>query len=139
MATTLSRLMICARKFRNSTKRMNLVTIAILETSGSASTTHILFGSSLIRRSVTTVPGQFYYVPEGDDSSNSVKDMIEHLDAKRPTYTLLYFTASWNPMCAKIEKDYEELVKTNSSFHHIRVDTDATPKLKFYFDARVEP
>ena len=42
-------------------------------------------------------------------------------------------------MCAKIEKDYEQLVKANSAFHHIRVDTDVTPKLKFYFDARVEP
>ena len=65
--------------------------------------------------------------------------MINHLDKKRPTYTLLYFTASWNPMCAKIEKDYEKFVVDNPTYHHIRVDTDATPKLKFYFDARVEP
>ena len=42
-------------------------------------------------------------------------------------------------MCAKIEKDYEELVKQNAGYHHIRIDTDKAPKLKFYFDARVEP
>lgn len=65
--------------------------------------------------------------------------MVQHLDKKRPVHTLLYFTASWNPMCAKIERDYEALTTQHPEFHHIRVDTDATPKLKFYFDARVEP
>ena len=85
------------------------------------------------QRSIITVPGKQYVVPE------SVNDVIQHLDSTRPTYTLLYFTASWNPMCAKIEKDYENLTSQYPQFHHIRVDCDATPKLKFYFDARVEP
>ena len=62
---------------------------------------------SLPRRSVTSVPGKNYFVPEGGETSDSINDMVKHLDDKRPTYTLLYFTASWNPMCAKIEKDYE--------------------------------
>ena len=57
----------------------------------------------------------------------------------RPTYTLVYFTAAWNPVCKKIEKDYENLTAEYSMFHHIRVDCDATPKLKRYFDARCEP
>ena len=71
---------------------------------------NIVFGGSLSRRSVTTVAGKNYFVPEGGESSDSINDMVKHLDKLRPTYTLLYFTASWNPMCAKIEKDYEALV-----------------------------
>ena len=42
-------------------------------------------------------------------------------------------------MCAKIEKDYENFVAQNSNYCHIRVDTDAHPKIKRYFDARAEP
>ena len=99
----------------------------------------ILLGNSFARRSVASVPGKNYFVPEGGDSSSSVQDMVQHLDKKRPVHTLLYFTASWNPVCAKIERDYEALTTQYPEFHHIRVDTDATPKLKFYFDARVEP
>ena len=38
-----------------------------------------------------------------------------------------------------IEKDYDLFTANNSTFTHIKVDCDATPKVKFYFDARVEP
>ena len=65
--------------------------------------------------------------------------MINHLDKMRPKYTLLYFMASWNPACAKIEKDYEALVSAYPNYHHIRVDCDATPKVQRFFDARVQP
>ena len=54
-------------------------------------------------------------------------------------FTCLYFHAGWNPICAKIEKDYEEFCKRNATFTHIKVDCDATPKVKIFFDARVEP
>ena len=74
-------------------------------------------------------------MPEGD----GVSDVIKHLDAKRPTYTLVYFTAKWNPACAKIERDYENLTTQYPGYHHIRVDCDAFPKLKRYFDTHVEP
>ena len=42
-------------------------------------------------------------------------------------------------MCAKVEKDYENFVSENSGMHHIKVDCDAHPKVKRYFDTRVEP
>ena len=74
-----------------------------------------------------------YVVPE------SVDDVIKHLDDNKPTYTLLYFAASWNPKCAEVEKDYQNLIAKYGQFHHIRVDCDETPKVKAYFDARVEP
>ena len=61
------------------------------------------------------------------------------MDNKRPIFTLVYFTAKWNPACAEIEADYERLTAEKASFHHIRVDCDETPKLKRYFDARIEP
>lgn len=38
-----------------------------------------------------------------------MEDVIKFLDTKRPIFTLLYFTASWNPVIKHIEKDYENL------------------------------
>ena len=51
----------------------------------------------------------------------------------------MYFHADWNPNCKDIEKDYDLFTSNNSNFTHIKVDCDLTPKVKFYFDARVEP
>lgn len=40
-----------------------------------------------------------------------MEELINHLDEFKPTFTLLYFTAKWNPVIPKIEKDYENLTK----------------------------
>ena len=84
-------------------------------------------------RSIQTVAGKHYVIPE------SLNDVMTHLDNKKPTYSLIYFTAKWNPICAKMEKDYENLTHNFGNWHHVRVDCDATPDVKRYFDARVEP
>ena len=83
--------------------------------------------------SMRSVAGKSYVVPE------SVEDVVQSLDRQRPTYTLVYFSAAWNPMCAKIQRDYENLTSSCSEFTHVKVDCDATPLVKKYFDARVEP
>ena len=62
-----------------------------------------LFQKNMAFRSLLSVEGKGYVMPE------SVEDIIRSLDKKRPTFTLLYFSAKWNPMCAKIERDYENL------------------------------
>ena len=92
-------------------------------------------GSRLLKqaRLMHTVPGVNAIVPE------SVEDCITYLDKMRPEYTAVYFHADWNPYCAKVEGDYHEFCKRNAGFTHIKVDADACPQLKFYFDARVEP
>ena len=90
------------------------------------------------KRDVSFLANKGYHVPEGSES-RSMQDMIEHLDKVRPTFTCLYFTASWNPTCANIEKDYENFVNEHAGVHHIRVDCDAHPKIKRYFDTQVEP
>ena len=92
-----------------------------------------LFRKNLQTRSLRTVPGKHYEMPE------SVDDVVKTLDARRPTFTMLYFSAAWNPMCAKIEKDYENLTVSRPEYTHIKVDCDQTPWVKKYFDARVEP
>ena len=51
------------------------------------------------KRSVHAINGKNYVVPDGE----GCYDVIKHLDALRPTYTLLYFTAAWNPICKQIE------------------------------------
>ena len=66
-------------------------------------------------------------------------ELIQYLDKKRPTFTLLYFTAKWNPIIPKIENDYELTTSQFKNYQHIRVDCDKTPLVKNYFDARVEP
>ena len=92
-----------------------------------------MFQKNLAFRSLQTVAGKNYVMPE------SVGDIVKSLDASRPTFTMLYFSAGWNPMCDKIERDYENFVNTRGEFTHIKVDCDATPLVKKYFDARVEP
>ena len=52
---------------------------------------------------------------------------------------MLYFSAKWNPMCEKIERDYDNFTNAQGQFTHIKVDCDETPMVKKYFDARVEP
>ena len=97
-----------------------------------------LLSKMVAKREVAYVAGKGYHVCEGQESA-SMQDMINHLDKYSPTFTCLYFTAGWNPMCAKIEKDYENFVSENQGLHHIRVDCDKHPKVKRYFDAQVEP
>ena len=92
-----------------------------------------LFQKNMTMMSMRTVAGKNFVMPE------SVEDVIKTLDKQRPTFTLLYFSAAWNPMCAKIERDYENLTNTTGEFMHIKVDCDETPWVKKYFDARVEP
>ena len=89
--------------------------------------------NQVMRRSMITVPGKSWIQPEG------VNDLVTYLDNRRPEYICLYFHAAWNPTCADIERDYDAFTARNSHFTHIKVDCDATPKLKFFFDARVEP
>ncbi len=57
--------------------------------------------SSLQQRSFITFNDKNYKIPE------SLDEMISYLDKKRPVFTLLYFSAKWNPIIPKIEKDYE--------------------------------
>ena len=54
-------------------------------------------------------------------------------------FTCVYFHAKWNPICEKIDQDYDNFTSNNAGFTHIKVDCDATPKVKLFFDARVEP
>ena len=84
-------------------------------------------------RSFLTYTDKNYIVPE------SLDEFIKYLDKKRPVFTLLYFTAKWNPTIPKIEKDYENTTTLFKQYEHIRVDCDKTPLVKNYFDARVEP
>jgi len=61
-------------------------------------------------RGVKTVAGKSYVVPE------SASDIINYLDNRRPTYTCLYFHAAWNPICASIDKDYDNFCAKNAEF-----------------------
>ena len=65
--------------------------------------------------------------------------MVEYLDYHKPVFTCIYFHAKWNPMCANLHADYDNFVGRTGHFTHLKVDCDETPKVKFYFDARVEP
>ena len=61
-------------------------------------------------RSVHTVPGKSFVIPE------STKDIMTYLDDRRPTYTCLYFHASWNPICEDIDADYDLFCRKNAEF-----------------------
>ena len=72
-------------------------------------------------RQVHTYPGKNYVVPE------NLKDCVSYLDKRRPVYTCLYFRASWNPYCERIQKDYETFCNENAGWDHVMVDCDAAP------------
>ena len=84
-------------------------------------------------RTMITFPEKNFIVPE------SVNDLVKFMDMHKPTFTCVYFHAAWNPICEKIDYDYEKFCSANAAFTHVKVDCDATPKLKLFFDARVEP
>ena len=84
-------------------------------------------------RSIITHPNKNWIEPE------SVEDLVEFLDTKQPQFACVYFHAAWNPICEQINVDYDNFTSNNHSFTHIKVDCDKTPKVKLYFDARVEP
>ena len=84
-------------------------------------------------RSMVTIDDKAYLVPE------SVPDVVKFMDIHKPTFTCLYFHAAWNPYCEKVDFDYEKFTNANASWTHIKVDCDATPKVKLFFDARYEP
>ena len=80
--------------------------------------------NSVAMRSFITYNDKNYKIPE------SLEEVVSYLDKKRPTFTLLYFTAKWNPIIPKIEKDYEITTQQFKNFEHIRVDCDRTPLVK---------
>ena len=80
--------------------------------------------STVHQRQFITFSDKNYKIPE------SLDEMITYLDKKRPTFTLLYFTAKWNPVIPKIERDYEQTTSQFKNFEHIRVDCDRTPLVK---------
>ena len=85
------------------------------------------------QRSFITYGDKNYKTPE------SLEELVKYMDKRRPVFTLLYFTAAWNPIIPKIEGDYANLTKDFKNFEHFRVDCDKTPLIKQYFDARIEP
>ena len=86
------------------------------------------------KRCIHTPAGKQYIVPD------DLKDLVLHMDDRKPIFTCLYFHAAWNPLCKKVDQDYENFTAKNGlTWTHIKVDCDKSPKIKFYFDARVEP
>ncbi len=77
-----------------------------------------MFQRNMQLMTMRTVAGKNYVMPE------SVDDVIKSLDKQRPTFTMLYFSAKWNPMCEKIERDYDNLTAAKGEFTHIKVDCD---------------
>ena len=90
---------------------------------------HAIMGS----RAISFVPQKGYHLPE------SLEDTTKFLSENKPTFTMLYFHAKWNPYCEQMEADYDATVKKFGQFTHIKVDSDLHPRIKYYYDARVEP
>ena len=72
-------------------------------------------------RGFKSATGHNYVVPE------TMNEVVSFLDEHRPTYTLIYFTAKWNPMIPHLEKDYEATTRKFQNFTHLRIDCDESP------------
>ena len=89
--------------------------------------------AQLATRTMVTCPNTGAHIPD------DMEDVIDFMDREKPTITCVYFHASWNPICKEIEKDYLNAVKAFPNVTHLMVDCDKAPRIKKYFDARVEP
>ena len=56
-----------------------------------------------------------------------------------PDFACLYFHASWNPSMKKINAEHEKICFKNPTFKHIWIDTDKHPRIKYYYDVKMEP
>lgn len=56
-----------------------------------------------------------------------------------PKLLCVYFTNDWNPIAKKGEEGYNDFVKNNGNIIHLKINSDKYPKLRWYFDAKMEP
>lgn len=51
----------------------------------------------------------------------------------------IYFTNDWNPICKLGQEGYKDFVRRTQKSTHLIINSDKYPKLKWFFDCRVEP
>ncbi len=95
--------------------------------------TRALTKAKLGQRSIIHMRDSNYFLPE------SLEDMADHVSKTKPEYMLTYFHADWNPICAEIEDDVRKTFEKYGNFKCYKIDTDKHPRIKFFYDARVEP
>eukprot|EP00826_Nyctotherus_ovalis_P016737 TRINITY_DN14860_c0_g2_i2.p1 TRINITY_DN14860_c0_g2~~TRINITY_DN14860_c0_g2_i2.p1 ORF type:complete len:186 (-),score=41.74 TRINITY_DN14860_c0_g2_i2:40-597(-) len=84
-------------------------------------------------RPITEYRDKNIWVPD------SIEDVKEHMERTNPDIACVYFHASWNPFMKRINRTFERICVDNPQVHHIWIDCDKYPTLKFYYDTKVEP
>lgn len=56
-----------------------------------------------------------------------------------PEFLCIYFTNSWNPVSLRGEKSYSDFVIKTPEYAHLKINVDKYPKLKWFFDSKMEP
>lgn len=73
------------------------------------------------------------------ETNNELEEMKEWLNRVKPKYLCIYFTNNWNPVAKRANEDYNKFTTKTELFVNFRVDTDKNPKLKWFFDNKVDP
>lgn len=73
--------------------------------------------------------------PQEEDYLTEVKNWLIN---SNPQLLCIYFTNEWNPICKKGEEGYNNFVGKNSKAIHLKINVDKFPKLKWFFDSKVE-
>ncbi|EGR33462.1 thioredoxin h2, putative [Ichthyophthirius multifiliis] len=67
------------------------------------------------------------------------KQSKTYLDKLKPRLAVIYFHSSWNPLCEKQDKDFEQLSNKFQEYQFISIDTDKAILARKYFGVKVEP
>ena len=66
-----------------------------------------------------------------------LEDILTYMNKYNPEFAMLYFHAKWNPFIPVIEKDYQNICKTQSEYVHFKIDTDVVPRAKLAYSCTV--
>ena len=72
-------------------------------------------------------------------SFDNLETLNGYLALHKPTHTVVYFRASWNPNCRQSDRDAEKLAATHPHLQIVKVDTDLAPKIAKHYAVKAEP
>jgi hypothetical protein len=75
--------------------------------------------------------------PESTNEQEYVEEVKQWLQNLNPAFLCIYFTNDWNPIAKKAELNYHHFSQKNSRYIHLKINSDIYPKLRWFFDAKV--
>lgn len=66
-----------------------------------------------------------------------LNELNEYLSTNKPTFTVVYFRAAWNPQCEEADRHIDQLSKEFSHVKIIKIDSDKSPMIARHYSVKV--